>query len=201
MNILGLISQLIGIKTLRLTTTMLSKPPFPTFNQFVTALQGYDMRNQGTQFEEKEEPNQNIAFVAQRNRGRDRFYSRGRNNGHPFSSWGHGFAPAGFAQHSFGCGFYSNHMDQFSPHDTRGGTPSKGVTFQPNHNQQQQSQKPPTQCQICDRIGHPAFKCWYRYDYSHETNENLSQALATTTLSDAHDHDPNWYIDTGPHLI
>uniref|UniRef100_A0A2N9ELW8 GAG-pre-integrase domain-containing protein n=1 Tax=Fagus sylvatica TaxID=28930 RepID=A0A2N9ELW8_FAGSY len=85
-----------------------------------------------------------------------------RNNGHPFSSRGCGFIPAGFSQHSFGRGSYSNHMDQFNPHDTRGGTPSKGGTFQPNHNQQQQSQKPPTQCQICDRIGHPASKCWYR---------------------------------------
>ena len=94
-------------------------------------------------------------------------------------------------------------MDQFSPHDTREGTPSKGGTFQPNHNQQQKSQKPPTQCQICDQIGHPTSKCWYRYDYSHETNEILSQALATTTLSDAHDHDPNWYTDTGAtsHMI
>ena len=59
-------------------------------------------------------------------------------------------SPASFSQHSFGCGSYSNHMDQFSPHDTHGGTPPKEGTFQPNHNQQQQSQKPPTQCQICD---------------------------------------------------
>uniref|UniRef100_A0A2N9GBB0 Integrase catalytic domain-containing protein n=1 Tax=Fagus sylvatica TaxID=28930 RepID=A0A2N9GBB0_FAGSY len=36
-----------------------------------------------------------------------------------------------------------------------------------------------------------------RYDYSHETNENLSQALVSTTLSDTQDNDPNWYTDTG----
>jgi hypothetical protein len=82
------LSHCLGKKYEVFNTTMLSKPPFPTFNQFVTALQGYDMRNQGNQIEEKEETNHNMAFIAQRNRGRGRFYSRGRNNGHSFSSRG-----------------------------------------------------------------------------------------------------------------
>lgn len=32
--------------------------------------------------------------------------------------------------------------------------------------------------------------------YAYETNENLSQALACTTLSQSQDHDTNWYTDT-----
>lgn len=162
---------------------MLSKPPFPTFNQFVTALQGYDIRTQGNQAEEKEEINQNMAFFAQRSRGRGRSYSRGRNNGHFFSSQGRGFAPVNFSPHSSrrGNNSYSNHMDQFSAHENRSGAQSKDGNFQANPNQQHQ--KPPTECQICDRFGHAALKCWYRYDYSHDPNNKLSQALVSTTLS------------------
>jgi hypothetical protein len=178
------LSHCLGKKYEVFNTTMLSKPLFPKFNQFVTALQGYDMHTQRNQNEEKEETNQNMAFVAQRNRGRGRFYSRGRNNGHPFSFHGRGFAPANFSPNSSGRGHstFSKHTNQFSPQDNRSGAPPKGASFHTNTNQQ--SPKSQTQCQICDRLGHPASKCWYRYDYSHDTTENSSQALVSTTLSD-----------------
>jgi hypothetical protein len=48
-------------------TTMLSKPPFPTFSQFVIALQGYDMRY-GSKTSAKKEgfnSNPNLAFFGQ----------------------------------------------------------------------------------------------------------------------------------------
>jgi hypothetical protein len=114
-----------------------------------------------------------------------------------FSSQGRGFALANFSPHSSGLGnnSYSNHMDQFSPHDNRSGAQSKEGNFQANPNQQHQ--KPPTRCQICDQYGHAASKCWYRYDYSHDPNNQLSQALVSTTLLDTQDHDLNWYTNTG----
>uniref|UniRef100_A0A2N9HLA9 Integrase catalytic domain-containing protein n=1 Tax=Fagus sylvatica TaxID=28930 RepID=A0A2N9HLA9_FAGSY len=37
----------------------------------------------------------------------------------------------------------------------------------------------------------------FLYDYSHESIDNLSQALVSTTLSDTQDQDPTWYTDTG----
>uniref|UniRef100_A0A2N9HWT0 Reverse transcriptase Ty1/copia-type domain-containing protein n=1 Tax=Fagus sylvatica TaxID=28930 RepID=A0A2N9HWT0_FAGSY len=188
------LSHCLGKKYEVFNTTMLSKPPFPTFNQFITALQGYDMRIQGNQIEEKEETNHNMAFIAQHNRGRGRAYSRGRTHGHSFSSRGCGFVPANFSPNSSGRG-HNPYSSQFSPHNNHSGTQSKGSTFQANHNPQ--SQKPSIQCQICDRFGHPASKCWYRYDYSHESTNNLSQALVSTTLSDTQDQDPTWYTDTG----
>uniref|UniRef100_A0A2N9I3R3 Reverse transcriptase Ty1/copia-type domain-containing protein n=1 Tax=Fagus sylvatica TaxID=28930 RepID=A0A2N9I3R3_FAGSY len=188
------LSHCLGKKYEVFNTTMLSKPPFPTFNQFITALQGYDMRIQGNQIEEKEETNHNMAFIAQHNRGRGRAYSRGRTHGHSFSSRGRGFVPANFSPNSSGRG-HNPYSSQFSPHNNHSGTQSKGSTFQANHNPQ--SQKPSIQCQICDRFGHPASKCWYRYDYSHESTDNLSQALVSTTLSDTQDQDPTWYTDTG----
>uniref|UniRef100_A0A2N9HKR1 Reverse transcriptase Ty1/copia-type domain-containing protein n=1 Tax=Fagus sylvatica TaxID=28930 RepID=A0A2N9HKR1_FAGSY len=189
------LSHCLGKKYEVFNTTMLSKPPFPTFSQYVTALQGYDMRTQGNIVEEKADTtNQNMAFFAQRNRGRGRSF-RGR--GHPFSSRGRGFAPANFSPNHAGRGHnnYSNHMNQFGGPENRGGVQSKAENYPTNNNQQ--SQRTPTQCQICDRFGHPASKCWYRYDYSHNTNENLSQALVSTTLSDTQYNDPNWYTDTG----
>uniref|UniRef100_A0A2N9I850 Reverse transcriptase Ty1/copia-type domain-containing protein n=1 Tax=Fagus sylvatica TaxID=28930 RepID=A0A2N9I850_FAGSY len=189
------LSHCLGKKYEVFNTTMLSKPPFPTFSQYVTTLQGYDMRTQGNIVEEKADTtNQNMAFFAQRNRGRGRSF-RGR--GHPFSSRGSGFAPANFSPNHSGCGHnnYSNHMNQFGGLENRGGVQSKAKNYPTNNNQQ--SQRTPTQCQICDRFGHPASKCWYRYDYSHNTNENLSQALVSTTLSDTQYNDPNWYTDTG----
>ena len=187
------LSHCLGKKYEVFNTTMLSKPPFPTFNQFITALQGYDMWIQGNQIKEKEETNHNMAFIAQRNRGRGRAYSRGRTHGHSFSSRGRGFVPANFSPNSSGRG-HSPYLSQFSPRDNHSGTQSKGSTFPANYNPQ--SQKPSIQCQICDRFGHPASKCWYRYDYSHESTDNLSQALVSTTLSDTQDQDPTWYTDT-----
>ena len=58
------LSHCLGKKYEVFNTTMLSKPPFPTFNQFITALQGYDMWIQGNQIKEKEETNHNMAFIA-----------------------------------------------------------------------------------------------------------------------------------------
>uniref|UniRef100_A0A2N9EMH7 Reverse transcriptase Ty1/copia-type domain-containing protein n=1 Tax=Fagus sylvatica TaxID=28930 RepID=A0A2N9EMH7_FAGSY len=88
-----------------------------------------------------------------------------------------------------------DYLMQFSPHDNRSGAQSKDGNFQANPNQQHQ--KPPTRCQICDQYGHAASKCWYRYDYSHDPNNQLSQALVSTTLLDTQDHDLNWYTNTG----
>jgi hypothetical protein len=79
------ISHYLGTKYNVFVTTMLSKPPFPTFNQFVTALQNYSMRFEGNDNDEKllptqnQTPNQNFAFVIHRGGGRGR--GRGRNSG------------------------------------------------------------------------------------------------------------------------
>ena len=72
-------SHCLGKKYDVFVTTMLSKPPFPTFNQFVTALQGYDMRTQESHVEEKEGSisNPHVAFTAQHNGGRGRFFGHG----------------------------------------------------------------------------------------------------------------------------
>ncbi|XP_020972810.1 uncharacterized protein LOC110269359 [Arachis ipaensis] len=75
-----------------------------------------------------------------------------------------------------------------------------------NYSQFSQSNKP--QCQICDKIGHTAKTCWYRYSeeqydagyneegYNNQITQpkaNYSNVLATPATI----QDPNWYLDSG----
>uniref|UniRef100_A0A2N9HZL1 Integrase catalytic domain-containing protein n=1 Tax=Fagus sylvatica TaxID=28930 RepID=A0A2N9HZL1_FAGSY len=183
---------------------MLSKPPFPTFAQFVTALQNYSMRFEVADTNDKGVPNQNqnFAFVTYRGGGRGR--GRGRNSGPQFNSRGRGFAPAN--NHYSGRGHHQAQQQYFQVKQqpsqaqqqyfqVKPTAPAQNSELTPNSGAQQHSNQAAT-CQICGRIGHTAPKCWYRFDYAYETNENLSQALACTTLSSSQNHDSNWYTDT-----
>jgi hypothetical protein len=200
------LSHCLGKKYDVFVTTMLSKPPFPTFSQFVTALQGYDMRYGSVTNEENEgfNPNSNLAFFGQRNGGRGRGSNRGRNQGSFFNSRGRGFAPANHASTQYGRGFTPRPNHSSAPFHNNNAVghsiQQKGHSSQQNFsrsNQQQSHSNSAPQCQICGRAGHIAVKCWYRYDYSYDTNDNSSQAFAATTISDPLDSDPNWYTDTG----
>ena len=74
-------------------TTMLTKPPYPSFNQFVMALQGHEQTVLTQRNEEKHFLDQAQVFFTQRGRGRGR---RGGGNGRGnFNSRGRGFIPAG----------------------------------------------------------------------------------------------------------
>jgi hypothetical protein len=48
-------------------------------------------------------------------------------------------------------------------------------------------------CQICEKEGHTALRCWYRMDDSYQ-EANPSAALASTS---SYKVDANWYTDTG----
>lgn len=50
-------------------------------------------------------------------------------------------------------------------------------------------------CQVCDKIGHSALKCYHRYDQSYQAEEGRVAAVANTTPS--YNIDTNWYTDTG----
>uniref|UniRef100_A0A2N9I9N7 CCHC-type domain-containing protein n=1 Tax=Fagus sylvatica TaxID=28930 RepID=A0A2N9I9N7_FAGSY len=201
------LSHCLGTKYDVFVTTMLSKPPFPTFNQFVTALQNYAMRFESTDADDKGGANHNFAFVTHRGGGRGR--GRGRHSGPQFTSRGRGFGAANHHNYNTGRGHFAPHNPRPSPpsqHTSIMGQPSI-VMSQQGGQQQQQHMSPnnqqyiahsnATSCQICGRFGHIARKCWYRFDYAYENLENLSQALACTTLSDSQDHDSHWYTDTG----
>lgn len=94
------LSHRLGSKYDVFVITMFSKPPFPTFNQFVTALQNYAMQFEVNDAEDKVgfTPNQNFAFFTHRGGGRGR--GRGRHSGPQFTSHGCGFGLANHHQHS-----------------------------------------------------------------------------------------------------
>ncbi|XP_010496781.1 PREDICTED: uncharacterized protein LOC104773814 [Camelina sativa] len=52
-------------------------------------------------------------------------------------------------------------------------------------------------CQICNKQGHPAIKCWYRFDSSYQY-EDVPQALAALRITDVTDHGgTEWVTDSG----
>jgi len=66
-------------------------------------------------------------------------------------------------------------------------------------------QNPRTQCQICNKFGHSALNCWYRYESSPSTiNANTSQFTSSTQDNEEASilgtpstlHDPLWYPDS-----
>ena len=49
-------------------------------------------------------------------------------------------------------------------------------------------------CQICGKMNHLAIDCWYRFDYSYQSEE-FPQALAALSFNDTNDH--SFYVDSG----
>jgi hypothetical protein len=136
-------------------------------------------------------PNPNLAFFGQQNGGRGRGSNRGRNQGFSFNSRECGFAPTNQASTQYGHGFAhgTNRSYAHFPNNNTIGryVQQKGQSYQLDFSQPNQypsySHLAP-QCQICGRTRHIVVKCWYRYYYSFDTNENLSQDFAATTGSD-----------------
>ncbi|KAH7663245.1 Zinc finger CCHC-type protein [Dioscorea alata] len=48
-------------------------------------------------------------------------------------------------------------------------------------------------CQVCNKTGHDALRCWYRFDHSYQAEDANKVAAAVTN---GYSVDPNWYIDT-----
>lgn len=53
-------------------------------------------------------------------------------------------------------------------------------------------------CQICNRVGHTASRCYNRFDQAFQTPDNLHNALSAMTLSDRSQYTgQEWYPDSG----
>eukprot|EP00268_Persea_americana_P013055 TRINITY_DN15676_c0_g1_i1.p1 TRINITY_DN15676_c0_g1~~TRINITY_DN15676_c0_g1_i1.p1 ORF type:complete len:130 (+),score=25.33 TRINITY_DN15676_c0_g1_i1:784-1173(+) len=81
-----------------------------------------------------------------------------------------------------------NHSSNLSPMFQNSPFPNNSV------DQHQNAGNRP-ECQIYGKRGHSALRCWYRWDFSYQEQENLPRALAAVSLQDA--NDPNIYVDTG----
>jgi len=60
--------------------------------------------------------------------------------------------------------------------------------FQNRANNNQSNEGRPT-CQVCDKKGHTAIECWYRFDESYGANNK--------SVGTAYGIDTNWYVDSG----
>ena len=86
------LAQGLGTKYMDFRVAMLSKPPYPSYNQFVLALQGHEKIIMIENEENKESINHEQAYFTQR--------ERGRNRGRRFFSRGHGFTLIGRFNHN-----------------------------------------------------------------------------------------------------
>ncbi|XP_020099653.1 uncharacterized protein LOC109718063 [Ananas comosus] len=86
------LSRVLGSRYRTYNLVVLSKPPYPTFNEYIMGLKGFEQQLALEDEEEKAKaPNYAQAFIAQRGRG-----GCGRNNGgHNFNSRGRGFVQSG----------------------------------------------------------------------------------------------------------
>ncbi|KAH0764298.1 hypothetical protein KY285_000169 [Solanum tuberosum] len=117
--------------------------------------------------------NHNMTFSAQRGRGRGNYSQRRGNNN--FNSRGRGFKPAGQ-----GTGSYNSRNGQGPQNSSLSGSHERNNT---------------DACQICGRNNHTALKCFYRWDYSYQAADELSQALTDTNLQNT--TDDTLYVDSG----
>jgi hypothetical protein len=165
------VSKGLGSKYKDFRIAVLSKPPYPSFNQFIMSLQNFE---QVYLEEEKPSLDHNHAFFTFRGRGRNMRGGRGNYRGRHTQSFVH------------------NHPR--SSHNYQ----ALNSKIPPNSNNNWKG--PPRQqtkeaCQICGRTNHIAKTCHYRYEYNTSVDENTQEALVALNLND--DNDPTFYVDSG----
>ncbi|XP_075474740.1 uncharacterized protein LOC142505585 isoform X1 [Primulina tabacum] len=158
----------------------LTKPPYPSFNQFVLALQGHEQTLSSQQEEEKTYIQHAQAFFSQRGRGKNG--RRGR-----FNSRGIGFTPAGRYSNIQNTAVQQHQNTNQLPRNFDR-PPKMDIKHSNNSNDPDK-----VTCQICGKPNHLAIECWYRFDYSYQSDD-LPQALAAINLNS--ENDPSFYVDS-----
>ncbi|KAH0777089.1 hypothetical protein KY290_008500 [Solanum tuberosum] len=128
------------------TFVILGKAPYSTLNQFVYALTSFGIREDK---EEVPQQNHNMVLSAQNGRG------RGNNN---INSSETSFKPT-----RHGTGSQNNQYRPGSPNNK---------SFQSENKEKNSIES----CQICGRNNHTALKCFYWWNYSYQSADELSQA-------------------------
>jgi hypothetical protein len=73
-----------------------------------------------------------------------------------------------------------------------GGAPNRGGGAQ--HGGYSRNGSPRPQCQICEKFGHTALRCWYRMDESYQ-----EEGPSANVASNSYKVNADWYNDTGGH--
>lgn len=166
----------LGPKYRTFRTVMLGKAPYPTLSQLIIALRGFDLRED--EEDNSQQVNHNMAFAAQKspnNRGRGNYYNRRAN----YNFRGRGFRPAEQGNNQT--------TQEHSTQQYQGsGNAPKG-----------QENSGSSSCQICGRNNHTALKCFYRWDFSYQAQEDLPQELASLNISNQNGGDNAHYMDSG----
>ena len=160
---------------------MLAKPPYPTYNQFVLALQGHEQMLCNEQEDKKQFVNHEQAFFSQR--------GRGRNQGGRFNSRGRGFTPVGRNGNQNFVNQSQQNNNNFQKFHAGNNSDIK------NANQQNVDPGDKTICQICFKPKHTALECRSRFDHSYQSRE-IPHALVAMHINDE-DDDPTFYADSG----
>lgn len=145
-----------------------------------------------------------MAFFSQRQQGGGggRGGNRGRGSyNNQYSSRGRGFTAVGQNQGSHPPQ-NTNNNGNFGQQQFLNQTGNAWSHFAGNSNKRFQNNNAgsgvPTPCQISGRRNHMAMKSFYRWNYSFQAPEDLSQALTTLSTSDV--QDSNLYVDTGANV-
>lgn len=144
-------------------TTSMLKPPIPSYTDLIPLLQSHEAIKQAHVPHHYTHPKQTEAFVGQRFSEGNGCAGANRSNNRQFTSNGRGFIQTGHNP--------SRHGTNFRPNN---GGQSQDRQSQPKHQVRNSTEFPkPTQkggtqitCQICDKPGHGALKCWNRFNHA-----------------------------------
>ena len=157
---------------------MLSKPPYPSYNRYVLALQGHEQMVMTKNEEHKDSMNHEHAYFTHR--------GRRRNRGGRFHSRGCGFTPVGR--------FLNTTGDPRQNVHTKTGNFKSNFSYQPPSQQKTKNSEGIVICQICNKANHSALDCWKKFDYSYQA-EKIPQALVALALNEE-ENDPTFYVDS-----
>ena len=130
---------------------MLTKPPYPSYNQFIMSLKAHEQMIQLESRYSEHSTNHEQAYYGGR--------GRGRQYGGRFNSRGRGFIPATSQRYQAKNEQSRSHFD---PKTSRGNTSFQG------------SQKDPqVMCQICGKQNHTTLKCWNHFNHSFQPEDEL----------------------------
>ncbi|KAL3516301.1 hypothetical protein ACH5RR_023203 [Cinchona calisaya] len=154
--------------------TSMLKPLIPSYRDLIPLLQGHDtMKSLYTQ-STFNSPNQEVAFVGQRNHGNPNYNKKGNQNAFGFNSKGRGFPNFG---QTFG--------------KEKSATSSNNANSSVENNS---TQNEPVRCQICDKPRHVAKNCWHRYNQAYQSQQ-ANQALVAFNPKELQSN--TWFPDTG----
>ncbi|KAK2989204.1 hypothetical protein RJ640_001433 [Escallonia rubra] len=156
----------LGPKYESFATTML-KPHVPSYAELIPLLQSHELRNKGHQ---SESFNHSMVYYSQRTSNGTKNSNKKGGNSY-FTSKGKGFLQTGQSQ------FRSSFPPQSQP---------KNNAANPEGH--------PQICQICNKKGHEALKCWHRFNHSFQATD-IPKALAAMHVTDSQDSE--WFPDTG----